>query len=245
MANLVTIDIDKVKALIPWLMTVVLPKIMPDGDTPDDTVPVPEPPDYYPVPEPTEPTPEPTVPPTSSEKLTGYLWEDSDQLIPGKAIVIPPKEMTGTIQGVYVGEERFTFHSVWTNGREIWYGTDSVNQYGGEPIRVVTDTLTYVDNAPDASDDADTSVPSSATEALKYWGRYNGDRPTWYGALNMSQYPSPMRVVIPGCLDKLIAHDGKRYDDGSLIVKQSDVSGRGLAVVYSASCKGKVCYLEY
>lgn len=91
----------------------------------------------------------------------------------------------------------------------------------------------------------DQEPTNNVTESLKYWGRHNGDRPTWYGNKTMNAYPSGLHIIIEGCLDRKIKHNGNRYDNGGLIVKQSDVPGRGLAVVYAASCKSKVAKISW
>lgn len=99
----------------------------------------------------------------------------------------------------------------------------------------------------------------STVELLDYHGRTNGtgdpddrtdpkNRPTWYGKKDFSEYPSPMRVVIQGCFDEVIGHDGVRYyPDGmnGLLVKQSDVSGRGMSILYSNTCMSKTATIEY
>lgn len=99
----------------------------------------------------------------------------------------------------------------------------------------------------------------STIEILKYHGRTNGtgdpddktdpkNRPTWYGEKDFSEYLSPMRVVIQGCFDEVIGHNGVRYypnGANGLLVKQSDVVNRGIAVLYSDTCKSKTATIQY
>lgn len=85
----------------------------------------------------------------------------------------------------------------------------------------------------------------ATTETLSYNGRYNGDRPTWYGKKKLSAYPATITIDITGCFSRTIKHNGTRYDSGGLIVKQSDVSGRGMAVVAPSSCQSKTAYVRY
>lgn len=221
MSNIISLDIDKLKAMLPEIILrcsatineapIILTPDTPVVVTPDDNI-------------------------TETSLLTDFLWENSDQLVPGKAIFMPNKNFTGKTLNVYVNNEALTYHSTWRDGREIWYASKGIESYPKAVLRLNTDTTTYEADPIGTTLKPNTDIPS---ETLRYHGRYNGDRPTWYGGKNMSQYPSTMRVVIDGCLDKTIVHDGKRYDDGSLIVKQSDVYGRGVAVVYSASCKSQ------
>jgi hypothetical protein len=89
-------------------------------------------------------------------------------------------------------------------------------------------------------------VAANKTESGRYHGRHNGDRPTWYFSKNFNQYPSPITVNIPGCLaNKSITHNGVRYESGGLILKQSDVSGRGMAMVMSSSCQSETATIAY
>lgn len=78
---------------------------------------------------------------------------------------------------------------------------------------------------------------TGGTETGVYWGRHNGNRPTWYFQKKMRDYPSSFRLDIPGCATGLqVSNNGHRWSSGGYIAKQSDVSGRGLAVVAPAAC---------
>lgn len=90
-----------------------------------------------------------------------------------------------------------------------------------------------------------TTTTKGTTEVCSYAGRFNGDRATWYCKKKMNQYPSRLTVVIPGCVTKTISNNGSRYDSGGLIVKQSEVSGRGMAIVIESSCKSKSASVRY
>lgn len=187
-----------------------------------------------------------------TRKLKDYLWENSNQLKPGKAILMPEKSLTGHINRVTVGGEDFVYHSTWHTGREIWFGTKGIEGYGKKIIIVSTSDVLYVDET-DEVDGYKPTFPSTGEfeELLKYWGRHNGDRPTWYGNKVLKAYPSSVRVIVEGFYDKTVNVSGKRpnntdgYEDSKIIVKQSDVPGRGLALVVHRSCKSKVAYLEY
>jgi len=89
-------------------------------------------------------------------------------------------------------------------------------------------------------------TPIPYKENGDYHGRYNGDRPTWYFDHNMSWYPSSFSIIVEGCgTVSVINNNGTRFESGSYIVKQSDVAGRGMALVFPASCKSTKSSLEY
>lgn len=93
-----------------------------------------------------------------------------------------------------------------------------------------------------------TETPEAAKqkESGKYHGRYNGDKPTWYFSKKMSGYPSTIYITVTGCVsDVKVSNNGKRWTGSGLIVKQSEVSGRGMAVLAPSSCKSKTAYVEY
>lgn len=72
-----------------------------------------------------------------------------------------------------------------------------------------------------------------------YRGRTNGNRPTWYFNKKMGDYPSQFTVVIKGanCKTITVQNNGERYEkELPYLVKQSDVKGRGMAVLASADC---------
>jgi hypothetical protein len=94
--------------------------------------------------------------------------------------------------------------------------------------------------------EAPTATDDIQTESGTYHGRHNGDRPTWYFAKDFAQYPTPLMVDIPGCVEnKLIEHDGVRYDTDGLILKQSDVAGRHMAIVAPSSCQSETATIAY
>ena len=106
-----------------------------------------------------------------------------------------------------------------------------------------TTTATTQTTTPAATDaDKDTTKK----ETGKYFGRYNGDRPTWYYGKKMSGYPKTFYLTISGCVSNVkVSNNGKRWTGSGLVVKQSEVSGRGMAVLAPSSCKSKSSYLTY
>ena len=86
---------------------------------------------------------------------------------------------------------------------------------------------------------------ASGTEEGRYAGRHNGDRATWYFSKPMRDYPQQFTVVVDGCVTvEVPSNNGTRYVSGDgTIVKQSDVRGRGLAVVVPSSCHSRTAHL--
>jgi hypothetical protein len=114
------------------------------------------------------------------------------------------------------------------------------------PVGTISTTET-VATAPTATTPTTTSPVSTgtATESCKYAGRFNGDRMTAYCSKKMSQYPASITIIITGCITKTISNNGSRYESGGLIVKQSEVSGRGMAIVMASSCKSTSASVRY
>lgn len=90
--------------------------------------------------------------------------------------------------------------------------------------------------------------PALTKEVLKIHGRYNGDRPTFYGSKNLNQYPDSFYFTAPGCLARtLLTTNGQRLEYGGYggwIFKQSDV-GRPMGIIGPAACQGEKVILEY
>ncbi len=85
---------------------------------------------------------------------------------------------------------------------------------------------------------------ASNTEEGRYHGRHNGDRPMWYFSKPMRDYPQQFTVVVDDCVTvKVTSNNGTRFESGHTIVKQSDVSGRGMAVITSAACHSETAHI--
>lgn len=107
-------------------------------------------------------------------------------------------------------------------------------------------TVTVTAETPASTPAATTPTSTgTTTEQCKYAGRFNGDRMTAYCSKKMSQYPATITIIIPNCITKTISNNGTRYESGGLIVKQSDVSGRGMAIVMASSCKSASASVRY
>ncbi len=120
--------------------------------------------------------------------------------------------------------------------------TSPIVEFGALPAHAVTSgtPVAAAEPAPEP-----TAAGDTREEGL-YWGRHNGNRPTWYFSKPMRDYPQQFTVVVDGCATvNITSHNGYRYVEGSTIVKQSDVSGRGLVVVASAGCYSKTAHIIY
>jgi len=118
--------------------------------------------------------------------------------------------------------------------------TSPIVEFGALPAHAVTS------GTPVATADATPTDATSGTEQGLYWGRHNGNRPTWYYSKAMARYPQQFTVVIEGCATvDVTSNNGRRFVSGSTIVKQSDVPGRGMAVIGSAGCYSRKSHINY
>ena len=114
------------------------------------------------------------------------------------------------------------------------------------PSTTTTTTGTSTSTSTSSSTSNDDDDTQDKKEVGSYSGRYNGDRPTWYFSKKMKSYPSTFYITISGCVSDLkVSNNGSRWEGSGIIAKQSDVSGRGLAVVGASSCKSSSAYIEY
>ena len=108
-------------------------------------------------------------------------------------------------------------------------------------------------NAPAAetTTQADTGSKFTADTGVRvdngwYRGRTNPDRPTWYFPKNMGAYPKSFTVNIANCGSiQVVNNNGKRFEQGLYLVKQSDVPGRGMAVLAPSKCSSRVATVQY
>lgn len=114
------------------------------------------------------------------------------------------------------------------------------------PAATSTKTDTGTSAATEGEEESTSDSGEMTVEVLDFHGYTNGDRPTFYGDKKMSAYPSAFIVEIEGCekwsVDK---NNGTRSEHGSYLVKQSDVSGRGIAVLGPSSCKSEKATITY
>ncbi len=93
---------------------------------------------------------------------------------------------------------------------------------------------TYLKNSGDSMD-------------MTYHGETNGGRPTFYTYKSASKFPKTFEVSVAGCASfTATLSSGCRYEHGGksgYVVKESEVSGRGLAVVAPSSCKSSFATL--
>lgn len=178
-----------------------------------------------------QPTPDPVTKP-----LTDYDYSASDAAgHEGEWYLLLHSSLTGNVSrtGVSVGGVSYRFDRIYKGG-ELYYGKTATGT-----IKVVCkDGTTYVDEYEKAQ-------AGNKTLKLRYHGRYNGDRPTWYSDPPTKSFAAKVRVIVAGCSDFEADYNGHRWEGGGWIIKESDVAGRGLTVVGPSSCKSTVARLEY
>ena len=77
--------------------------------------------------------------------------------------------------------------------------TSPVVEFGALPAHAVTSgTPVAAAEAEPATVTATAAAGETYEEGL-YWGRHNGDRPTWYFSKPMRDYPQQFTVVVEGC----------------------------------------------
>jgi len=96
-----------------------------------------------------------------------------------------------------------------------------------EPIEPDTPEPT-VPTEPTEPTDPETFAQSQVCD---YFEITNGNRPTWYCYKPMASYGKRIRVVVAGHLDATFDNDGTRWEGNGWVVKESEVAGRGLAIV--------------
>ncbi len=99
-------------------------------------------------------------------------------------------------------------------------------------------------NSCDGSPNAD-AWPPGCDQRARYHGLTNGGRPTFYFDRNMGTYPARFTVTVVGCATVEVPNNnGHRHEGGGLVIKQSEVAGRGMAVVATAACRSDKCCIE-
>lgn len=177
--------------------------------------------------------------PTDSKvlPLKGFHIDESSSY-PGDLYVSLPINMTA--KGVTVGGVKATWRVYSPRPNvQFWYVKGDLRSLSGKEVLVESGGKTYRASVPKVFSAGKTH------EDGRYHGRGNGDRATWYFKGRMESYPKELRVVIPGFLDRTIVTNGKRYDRGGLLLKQSDVRGRGMALLVDKRYKGKSCKIYY
>ncbi len=183
----------------------------------------------------------PTTPPAVKKyALTDYIWEDSDSIIGKSYIGLTPGMKAKSVK---VNSTPFFYKQTWHTGSQLWYGPTLSNFSKSSEIVVVDNNNLVYSSKVTVPNTPVVLPPSGNTEKLRYHGRGNGDRPLWYGSKRLEQYKRTVTVKIDGCVTRTLTHNGIRYDVNGLLLKQSDVAGRGMAIHYKSSCKSKIAYI--
>lgn len=124
--------------------------------------------------------------------------------------------------------------------------TSPIVEFGVLPAHAVTSGATVSEAVVETVVEAQAETQGANTDKGRYVGRTNGGRPTWYFPRNMRDYPQQFTLVIDGCTTvEVTNNNGHRYVSGSTIIKQSDVPGRGMAVLTSAGCGSRTSHVNY
>lgn len=173
-----------------------------------------------------------TIPPCPTSKiskpkiLTGYNYGKSDA--PGKIgqcyLII---EGSWTISSVFVGDTPYNFERVYGTGK-LYYGPPA----NGKITVTLSNGEVFVN--PEAVGVID-STPSGTKIPLKYHSRTNGNKPTYYthkGKLEAGQTVA-FRIgpIAKTVITKTRSNGSIGWDNGDLIIKNSAVRGRGIAVL--------------
>lgn len=140
-------------------------------------------------------------------------------------------------------EDMFKDYPEDPNGVTVEYddfkdAVDNIVEYGKGVLKEI------LDNAPVESPvDPIDPLP---TELVKfrplYFGTTNGGRATWYCNRSMNSFPKEFYLTIVNCgkpnheiHKKLITNNGTRYEDSTVILKESEVGGRGMGIILPAN----------
>lgn len=189
--------------------------------------------DYIEVGEAEQPAPPVTPPkPPATAVLTGYRYGASDaDGHRGEYYFIPPAELSGQIEKVVVGSAVYKFEKKY-RASELWYGIPS----SGRIVVSLTNGNIYASEA--------VTEPTGKRIDLKFKGNTNGNRPTFYTMdgrkLQVGQKVTfQVGPVKNSFVAKVRSNSsiGCDWSDGT-VVKNSDVSGRGIAVLIPAKYAG-------
>lgn len=140
----------------------------------------------------------------------------------GEYYFLAPKSLTGNINSIFVGNIFYKYERIYTTGQELWYGKHDV----GDVLIETKDGKKY-----STAVQGDTGSTGKLIMDVPYFAVTNGTRPTWYAFKPMASFPSKFRLVVQGHIDVIVSNNGTRWEGNGWIVKQSDVVGRGMAVV--------------
>ncbi len=207
------------------------------------------------VPVPAEPTIPEDIPPSEGGLTYETYFLNTQTASPegGKVLALCPGD-TRRFDKCTADGVNLPFHRLYNGGSLYW----NMNEAPKGDIVCVLDGKQYL--YPATNNDHRGRVTGSCKKPTevspitsdltredgKYHGRPNGDRPQWYFTKDLKDYPKTIILDIPGCFDsKVINHDGIRYDVDSLVLKQSDVAGRHMAILAPQSCKSEIATITY
>ncbi len=130
-----------------------------------------------------------------------------------------------------------------------WFGDDDDDDDDVVTTTTTTTTDTAAAKTTTASSDtasttAASTTTSSGTVYATYFGKTNGGLPTWYFGGNMSDYPTTFTLTIDGCGSSSVSNNGHRWTGLGCVLKQSEVSGRGMGLICTA-CGPAKAYINW
>lgn len=199
------------------------------------------------------PDPEPEPPPAvekPTKLLTNYYWGTSDEVVPGKAVLMPHRSLTGSILNASVNDERMNFEQVYGNGQEIWSASENAPYYGNANLTVETHDSIYKSIIQDAptEPEPEPDPPQFGTRQEGYYhGQRNGDRATCYF------YPIPtshdVKLYFDGKYAMTIKYSWVRQDGNNGMLWKTtaewNVRNNGPVGIGSYGVKHSSCYIEY
>lgn len=171
-------------------------------------------------------------------QLENYLWETSDILVPGKAILILPLGLLAT--NVVVGNENFKKLNKQYENKEVWYGTKPSEYYIKQNIKV-TVNAEYTANTGGVI-----PVNTDGSETVHNPTYANGNRAHFRFSKPGVSYGNNIQVFFDNVLTASISSGGSRYErsDGFLWKPVSDNNGK-LVILGPFNKKNSSCTIKY
>jgi hypothetical protein len=165
---------------------------------------------------------------SSDHKSGGYQW-----------ISVPPFYDLGpvTVDGT-------TCTSEIVQGKKYYYIQDSKITAG--KLRIETASTVYTATIiKETAPEKPSGVNSFTMTAHDYRG-HGG--PLFYGYRPASELAGPLTISIPGAngVKRTVNFNGVRYQANGMIIKQSDVAGRGFTVLWqNSACYAETCTVTF
>jgi len=177
-------------------------------------------------------------------QLTGYIWETSDSLSPGNAILVLPKGMSAT--SVSVGSEKFNKLSKKYKEMEVWYGSKKSELYVNQTIKVSISAEYTANTGGTATTDTGGTSSTTKSETSKNPVYANNNRAHFRFSKPGSSYGSSVKVYLDSVLVATISNGSSRYEgsNGFLWKPVSENDGK-LVILGLYNVKYSTCTIKY